>query len=105
MLGSFIDQKWGKVRKQSEKAVNLENIQNAKPRAGMWQCLPSYLQVDSVRNKGVSNRQTERQDSLRRDILCDYITKTTKSKSRNSSNMESELASSLQRCLQGCGLS
>ena len=26
MLGSFIDQRLGKVRKQSEKTVNLENI-------------------------------------------------------------------------------
>jgi len=26
MPGSFIDQRWGKVRKQSKKAINLANI-------------------------------------------------------------------------------
>ena len=42
MPGSFIDQRWGKVRKQSTKAINLPNIsQNGKPQAG--ECVSAFL--------------------------------------------------------------
>ena len=62
--------------------------------------------MDRVLNKGAfsSNSQAKRQDSLRQAILCDYNNKSKKKKAsqRNSSNMESELAS-LQQFLI-CGI-
>ena len=54
MPGGFIDQRWGEVRKQSEKAVTLANIsQNGKPQAGDV-LLSSFLTSMSYRapNKG-----------------------------------------------------
>ena len=54
MPGSFIDQRWGKVRKQSKKTVSLANIfQNGKLQSGDVLISPfCHLQVDRVLNKG-----------------------------------------------------
>lgn len=54
MPDSFIDQRWGEVRKQSKKTVSLANIfQNGRLQSGDVLISPfSHLQVDRVLNKG-----------------------------------------------------
>ena len=54
MPGSFIEQKWGEVRKQSKETINLTNISyNGNPRR-LCLFLPScHPQVDRGLNKGI----------------------------------------------------
>lgn len=53
MPGSFIDQRWGEVRKQSKKTVSLANIfQNGRLQSGDVLIPPfCHLQVDRVLKK------------------------------------------------------
>ena len=62
MPGSFIDQRWGEVRKQSKKTVSLANIfQNVKLQSGDVLISPfCHLQVDRVLNKGTLVKQAGR---------------------------------------------
>ena len=76
--GSFIDQRGGKVRKQSKKAINLASIsQNGKPQAEDV-LISSFL--PSAGGQGSEQRhfdsQAEGQDSLMQALLCDYNNKS-----------------------------
>ena len=65
MPGSFIDQRWEEVRKQSKKVINLTNIsQNVRPQAGDV-LISSFLsstggQGSEQRHFGVTVRQRGR---------------------------------------------
>ena len=52
MSGSFVDQRWGQVSKQSKKAINLANI--SEWQASAKECFHFFLHqsVDRVLNKG-----------------------------------------------------
>ena len=66
MPRGFIDQRWGEVRKQSKKAINLANIsQNGKPQAGDV-LISSFLTSTSYRalNKGSFSLTVRQKDRI-----------------------------------------
>ena len=69
MSGSFVDQRWGQVSKQSKKAINLANI--SEWQASAKECFHFFLHqsVDRVLN---FTSQAEGQDSLKQDIMYDF---------------------------------
>ena len=82
--GSFIDQRWEKVRKQSKKSINLANIsQKCKLQAGdvfISSFLPSTGGQGSEQRHFSLNNQAEEQDSPRQAILYGYNNKSNKKK-------------------------
>lgn len=97
MPGSFIDQGWGELRKQSKKTVSLANIfQNGKLQAGDVLISPfCHLQVDRVLNKGtLVYRQAQGQGPPAKPLS---VIKQKQVK-ETVSYLESGLASSLQQC-------
>ena len=78
MPGPFIEQRWGEVRKQSKKTINLPNIsQNG--RAGARDML-IYSFLPPTGGQGAEhkhcNSQAEEQDSLRQTTMYDYNNKS-----------------------------
>ena len=100
MPGSFIDQGWGELRKQSKKTVSLASIfQNGKLQSGDVLISPfCHLQVDRVLNKGtLVYRQAQGQGPPAKPLSVIIKCDQTEVK-ETVSYLESGLASSLQQC-------